>query len=197
MSSGKTAAESKVHTSLRFHATPKQPLLECEQCYYQHNNHHPCLFCKGCLKSARNKPKHPAVNTRNGYHGSHANKSYLDGPVEDGKLDTLKSGKQSVEFWEAFMELKTDQKQRLRTSSDERVTEQRTSIMKQKAKKLEKRATRCGYCPSGAKITQLVSFCVHCKKHLCGICSKAHASDPLCKHHGTVDLSKGKNTALL
>ena len=197
MSSGKVQAEVKCHTSLRAHAAPKQPLLECEQCYHQHNNHHPCLFCKGCLKTIRNKPKHSAVNNSNGYHGSQGNKSDQNGPVADGQLDGLKSSTQSADFWETFMELKTNQKHRSRTESGERVTEQRISIMKQKAKKLEKRATRCGFCPRGAKRSQLVSFCVHCKKHLCRTCSNAHGSDPLCKHHGTVDLSKGKNTALL
>ena len=201
MSSGKLASESKGQTtsSLRAHATPKLPLVECEQCYYQHNNHHPCLFCTGCLKTIRNKPKHVAIsNNRNGYHGS---KTSLNGSGSepDGGLgqDPIKSRKQDyTEFWNTFMEIKT-QKQRARTSNDDRVTEQRMSIMKQKAKKLEIRATRCGFCPPGAKRTSLVSYCVHCKKHLCQICHAAHTKDPLFKHHGSVDLSKDKNSALL
>ena len=85
-------------------------------------------------------------------------KSDQNGPVADGQLDGLKSSTQSADFWETFMELKTNQKHRSRTESGERVTEQRISIMKQKAKKLEKRATRCGFCPRGAKRSQLVSF---------------------------------------
>ena len=197
MSSAKLAPENRgPTTSLRAHATPKQPLVECEQCYHQHNNHHPCLFCTRCLKTTRNKPKNTVtVSNRNGYYGS---KTSLNGSDPDGGgQDPLKSGKPDyTEFWNTFMEIKT-QKQRVRTGNDERVTEQRLSIMKQKAKKLEIRATRCGFCPQGAKRTGLVSYCVHCKKHLCQICHTAHTKDPLFKHHGSVDLSKDKNSALL
>ena len=197
MSSGQTVSLSKGGNSMRAHATPKRPLVECEECYYQHNNHHPCLFCKGCLKTTTNKPRN-AISNRDGNHGSRSIVDKSTDPDGEG-ADNLKSGKQDfTEFWNTFMDIKT-QKTRFRTGngSDERAHAQRMSIMKQKARKLEKRATRCGFCPPGAKRTTLVRYCVHCKKHLCHTCCMAHTGDPLFKHHGTVDLSKDKNTALL
>ncbi len=83
---------------------------------------------------------------------------------------------------------------RRHTPEEDKYTEARMNLMQEKAKKLDMRATRCGFC---AKRATLVSFCVHCRKHLCSGCATAHASDSLFKHHGTVDLSSDKNVALL
>ncbi len=107
------------------------------------------------------------------------------------------STNKSLQFWENYIGAQMNDR-KVRHELDSKFTEQRNKIMKQKAKKLEKRATRCGFCPMGAPRHTLIRYCVHCRKHMCGRCADAHAMDSLCKHHGTINISKGEyNSALL
>lgn len=199
-------------------ATPRSPrkavadaaaLLLCQQCWNpliltEKNGlpkPHPCLFCDQCLQQCRSSEQ----QTDHG-HGQYSDSSrpqfwmYNVGNSSNGKLTRsrkeiiLNASLQGNNSHGLGHELESDtdgSKSSLANSYNQ------GEVYRKTLRRFEKRATRCGFCSAGEKRRKLVEFCFHCHKHLCLECSSWHEKQRFYRHHATVDLTRGPNTALL
>ncbi len=171
---------------------------------------HQCLFCDACLRICQNAPipptqprggtAHSGYNTDRGSNhsnrhshprGFHSNVSPQDphGYHDNEGTGTLISGKSErhVRFSEN-VEYRPD-------SGGPGPGQE--SVLRDKLRELDRRATRCGFCPRHRRRGTLVRFCVPCHKHLCSDCSQVHSSEKLYKYHATIDLVCHSNQDLL
>lgn len=212
--------------SVRKLVCPKQPkrshhaTSRCQMCWVvlvqkkqdgRSTAHHTCLFCDKCLSACKKTPTY--------------SKTFTMGPKVYEFPDIPPAQKKEKTLFEGSFRLDTIPTKRERhvTFADQRGMPVRglckapnsevilnTSLdmrrsndldmpraFQNKLKELEKTATRCGFCPRDKKRDKLMTYCIHCRKHMCHGCTQRHDAAKLYKYHATVNLIEKCNTSLL
>ena len=168
---------------------------------------HPCLFCSECLKTVtftgkEKYTRHGMVKVNSFGSSQDSDITAWDksaGKNHYGGFGNLKC--QEVLLNSSLKSNSTSSRQQVpkvpTRHRDSTKTGFNREMFQEKLKDLEIRATRCGYCVPWQKKRKLVTFCVQCKKYICKQHSLFHEKSRYTKLHGTVNLTRMPNDALL